>query len=117
MEYEPTSFAGDLAGDQWTLFSVDTANVLNDFSSVVMTGTYGNVNFYKVSADRWESQYLGNGREFAFFTAGPNAGVLYAVPEPSTMALAGIGAAMFGWSRWTRRRAQLRRRLIEGSVV
>lgn len=117
MEYEPTSFAGDLTGDAWQLFSFDTANILNDFSSVVMTGTYGNVNFYKVSAERWESQYLGNGREFAFFTSGANAGVLYAVPEPSTMAFAGIGAAMFGWSSWTRRRAKLRRRLIDGLVA
>lgn len=117
MEYEPSSFASDLSGDAWQLFSVDTANVLNDFSSIVMTGTYGNVNFYKVSADRWESEYLGGGREFAFFTSGPNAGVLYAVPEPSTMVFAGIGAAMFGWNSWTRRRARLRRRLVEGSAV
>lgn len=117
MEYEPTSFFGDLSGDSWQLFSVDTANLLDDFDSVVMTGTYGNVNFYKVSDERWESQYLGNGREFAFFTSGANAGVLYAVPEPSTMVFAGIGAAMFGWSSWTRRRAQLRRRLIADSVA
>jgi autotransporter-associated beta strand protein len=117
MEYEPTNFIGDLSGDQWQLFGLDTANILGDFDSVVMTGTYGNVNFYKVSADRWESQYLGNGREFAFFTSGPNAGVLYAVPEPSTMVFAGIGAAMFGWNSWTRRRAQLRRRLIEASIA
>jgi autotransporter-associated beta strand protein len=117
MEYEPTTFAGDLSGDQWALFSLDNANLFDDFDSVVMTGTYGSVNFYKVSADRWESQYLGNGREFAFFTSGPNAGVLYAVPEPSTMVFAGIGAAMFGWNSWTRRRAQLRRRLIEASIA
>jgi autotransporter-associated beta strand protein len=116
MEYEPTSFVGDLSGDSWALFAVDTASLVGDFTSVVMTGTYGNVNFYKVSADRWESEYLGGGREFAFFTSGPNAGVLYAVPEPSTMVFAGIGAAMFGWNSWTRRRAQLRRRVVEGSL-
>jgi len=117
MEYEPSSFSGDLTGDSWALFTFDIANLTGDFDSVVMTGTYGDVNFYKVSAERWESQYLGNGREFAFFTSGANAGVLYAVPEPSTMVFAGIGAAMFGWSSWTRRRANLRRRLIEGSVA
>lgn len=40
------------------------------------------------------------------------AGTLYAVPEPSTIVFAGIGVAMFGWSTWTRRRAQARRKVV-----
>jgi hypothetical protein len=117
MEYEPTGFDADLLGDSWTLFQVDTANLLGDFSSVTMTGVYGNVTFNKVDSERWESAYLGAGREFAFFTSGPNAGVLYAVPEPSTMVFAGIGMVMFGWSTWTRRRSRARLEAIEASLA
>jgi len=117
MEYEPTGFDGDLLGDAWTLFGVDTANLLGDFASVTMSGVYGDLTFSKVDADRWESPYLGGGREFAFFTSGPNAGVLYAVPEPSTMVFAGIGMAMFGWSTWTRRRSRARLEAIEASLA
>lgn len=117
MEYEPTGFDGDLLGDAWTLFGVDTANLLGDFASVTMSGVYGDLTFSKVDADRWESPYLGSGREFAFFTSGPNAGVLYAVPEPSTMVFAGIGMAMFGWSTWTRRRSRARLEAIEASLA
>ena len=117
MEYEPTGFDGDLLGDAWTLFGVDTANLLGDFSSVTMSGVYGDLTFSKVDADRWESPYLGGSREFAFFTSGPNAGVLYAVPEPSTMVFAGIGMAMLGWSTWTRRRFRARLEAIEASLA
>jgi len=117
MEYEPTGFDADLLGDTWTLFAVDTANLSGDFTSVTMSGVYGDLTFSKVDADRWESPYLGSGREFAFFTSGPNAGVLYAVPEPSTMVFAGIGMAMFGWSTWTRRRSRARLEAIEASLA
>jgi len=117
MEYEPTGFDGDLLGDAWTLFGVDTANLSGNFASVTMSGVYGNLTFSEVSSGRWESPYLGSGREFAFFTSGPNAGVLYAVPEPSTMVFAGIGMAMFGWSTWTRRRSRARLEAIEASLA
>jgi fibronectin-binding autotransporter adhesin len=117
MEFEPTSFNANLDGDFWNLFSVDTNALTGDFTSVTMTGTYGTVSFSKISADSWQSTYLGNGRQFEFFTSGPRAGVLYAVPEPSTIVFAGIGIAMFGWSSWTRRRAQARRKMIEASIA
>jgi autotransporter-associated beta strand protein len=117
MEFEPTSFNANLNGDFWNLFSVDTNALTGDFTSVTMTGTYGTVSFSKISADSWQSTYLGNGRQFEFFTSGPRAGILYAVPEPSTIVFAGIGIAMFGWSSWTRRRAQARRKMIEASIA
>lgn len=117
MEYEPTGFDGNLAGDAWTLFGVDTANLSGNFASVTMSGVYGNLTFSEISAGRWESPYLGSGREFAFFSSGPNAGVLYAVPEPSTIVFAGIGMAMFGWSTWTRRRSKARLEAVEASLA
>lgn len=117
MEYEPAFFDPNLNGDFWNLFSLDTNAVTGDLTSVTMTGTYGNVTFSKITADSWQSTYLGSGRQFEFFTSGPRAGTLYAVPEPSTIVFAGIGAAMFGWSTWTRRRAKARRQAIESSVA
>jgi hypothetical protein len=117
MVFEPTGFDANLAGDAWTLFGVDTANLSGNFTSVTMSGVYGNLTFSEVSSGRWESPYLGSGREFAFFTSGPNAGVLYAVPEPSTMVFAGIGMAMLGWSTWTRRRSRARLEAIEASLA
>jgi hypothetical protein len=44
-------------------------------------------------------------------------GTLTVVPEPSTIVFAGIGMAMFGWSTWTRRRANARRQVIEASIA
>jgi hypothetical protein len=44
-------------------------------------------------------------------------GSLTIVPEPSTIVFAGIGMAMFGWSTWTRRRANVRRQAIEAATA
>ena len=118
MDYTPTTFGTSptfMDGDQWALFQ--SGSFAGDFTSINMTGVYGNVSFTKVDADRWQSSYLGNGQEFSFFTSGANAGVLYAVPEPSTIVFAGIGIAMFGWSTLTRRRAKARRQAIEAAIA
>jgi hypothetical protein len=122
MNYMPTTFGTSapyfLDGDSWALFS--SASFAGDFTSITMTGTYGNVSFTKLNDDVWQSQYLGNGQQFNFYVNSVNGGVagtLYAVPEPSTIVFAGIGMAMFGWSTWTRRRAKARRQVIEASVA
>ena len=119
MDYVPSNFGTSptfMNGDQWALFS--SASFAGDFTSVTLTGTsYGTVSFTKVDADRWQTSYLGNGQEFSFFTSGANAGVLFAVPEPSSIVFAGIGVAMFGWSTWTRRRAKSRRRAVEATLA
>ena len=118
MDYTPTTFGTSptfMDGNSWALFS--SANFAGDFTTINMTGVYGNVSFTKVDADRWQSSYLGNGQEFSFFTSGANAGVLYAVPEPSTIVFAGIGIAMFGWSTLTRRRAKARQQAIEAAIA
>ena len=118
MDYTPTEFGTSptfMNKDSWALFS--SGSFTGDFTSINMTGVYGNVSFTKVDADRWQSSYLGNGQEFSFFTSGANAGVLYAVPEPSTIVFAGIGIAMFGWSTLTRRRAKARQQAIEAAIA
>lgn len=119
MDYLPSNFGTAptfMDGDSWALFT--SGSFAGDFSSVTLAGTpYGTMSFFKVDADRWQTPYLGNGQEFSFFTSGANAGVLYAVPEPSTIVFAGIGMAMFGWSTWTRRRSRARLEAIEASLA
>ena len=122
MDYTPTTFGTNAPyftnGDSWALFNSDS--FAGDFTSVTMTGVYGNVNFTKIDADVWQSDYLGNGQQFNFVVTTGNSGVagtLYAVPEPSTIVFAGIGIAMFGWSTLTRRRAKARRQAIEAVIA
>lgn len=119
MDYVPSNFGtapNFMNGDSWALFT--SGSFTGDFTSVTLTGTpYGTVEFFKADADRWQTSYLGNGQEFSFFTSGANAGVLFAVPEPSSIVFAGIGIAMFGWSTWSRRRAKTRRQAIESVIA
>jgi hypothetical protein len=122
MDYTPDLFGTTapyfLDGDSWALFS--SGSFAGDFTSINMTGVYGNVSFTKIDDDVWQSQYLGNGQQFNFYVNSVNGGVagtLYAVPEPSTIVFAGIGIAMFGWSTWTRRRAKSRRQAIDAAIA
>jgi hypothetical protein len=122
MDYTPDLFGTTapyfLDGDSWVLFT--SGSFAGDFTSINMTGMYGNVSFTKIDNDVWQSEYLGNGQQFNFYVNSVNGGVagtLYAVPEPSTIVFAGIGIAMFGWSTWTRRRAKNRRQAIEAAIA
>ena len=123
MDYTPTTFGTTapyfIDGDSWTLFSSD-GGFTGNFTSINMTGVFGNVNFTQIEAGVWQSDYLGNGQQFNFITTTGNSGVagtLYAVPEPSTIVFAGIGIAMFGWSTLTRRRAKARQQAIEAAIA
>ena len=118
MENAATVFNENIDDAQfWSLFTPE-ASVAGDFNSITMTGFYGNVSFTKLAGgDSWQSTYLGDGKQFEFFVSGPRAGILYAVPEPSTIVFAGIGVAMFGWNTWTRRRAKALRHLIEAAIA
>jgi hypothetical protein len=122
MDYTPTTFGTSapyfLDGDSWALFT--SGSFAGDFTSINMTGVYGNVSFTKIDNDVWQSDYLGNGQQFNFYVNSVNGGVagtLYAVPEPSTIVFAGIGMAMFGWSTLTRRRAKARQRAVEATIA
>jgi hypothetical protein len=122
MDYTPTTFGTTapyfIDGDSWALFT--SGSFAGDFTSINMTGVYGNVSFTKIDNDVWQSEYLGNGQQFNFYVNSANGGVagtLYAVPEPSTIVFAGIGIAMFGWSTLTRRRAKARRQAIEAVIA
>jgi hypothetical protein len=108
-------------GTSWSLFN--SGSFAGNFSSVVMTGSFGTLNFrnYNGNNNLWVTDDFDNHTKgFAFYVNSVNggaAGTLYAVPEPSTIVFAGIGMAMFGWSTWTRRRAKVRREIIEAGII
>jgi len=113
IDYNAVKFGTDpaqgfLNGDKWNLFT--STAFAGNFSSVVLSGSYGNVNFvYNLDQNgngRWEA--FAPAGEFAFFTSGPNAGVLFAVPEPAAITLAGTAVGVLGMFRW--RRSSRRRR-------
>jgi hypothetical protein len=129
LNYLPTNFDHLLQGESWDFFSA--ASSAGNFSAINLTvsgSTYSLVN----NGGFWSTPALGGsfGAQDGFFfstqdttitfsgeTVTVKAGTLYAVPEPSTVVFAGIGAAMFGWSTWTRRRAKVRRRAIEAAIA
>lgn len=116
------SYGGDLvidfttAGfanfDAWQLFS--GSNFSNNFSSVRATGSYGELTFNDLGTGEWQATggSLGEGQSLSFYVDNTHAigdryqaGQLVLVPEPSTIVFAGIGLAVIGWRRWSKRRS------------
>ena len=84
------------------------------FDSISAAGQqFLNEKYGLVTGD-WLSSFNPNQQALVFSQAN---GTLTVVPEPSTIVFAGIGMAMFGWSTWTRRRANVRRQAIEASIA
>ena len=123
------TYAGTLAltlSDLTTVYDDNT--VFNLFSSFTSTsGTLGGITLAAVGTDYdgltfssadangdWLSTWNTNNQALRFSQAN---GTLTVVPEPSTIVFAGIGMAMFGWSTWTRRRANARRQAIEAAIA
>jgi fibronectin-binding autotransporter adhesin len=116
------SYGGDLvidfttAGfanfDVWQLFSGSSFS--NNFSSVRATGSYGELTFNDLGTGEWQATggSLGEGQSLSFYLDNSQAigsryqaGQLVLVPEPSTIVFAGIGLAVMGWRRWSKRRS------------
>ena len=123
------TYAGTLAltlGDATP--SYEEGTVFNLFSGFTSTsGTFGGITLFAADTDYagltfstadangdWLSTWNGNNQALRFSQAN---GTLTVVPEPSTIVFAGIGMAMFGWSTWTRRRANARRQAIEAVIA
>jgi fibronectin-binding autotransporter adhesin len=62
----------------------------------------------------WYTGWTANNQQLKF---SQSTGTLTVVPEPSTIVFAAIGIAMFGWSTWTRRRAEARRQVMEAAAA
>ncbi len=98
--------------DSWQLFSGSSFS--GGFGSVTAFGSYGSLVFSYLGSGEWKAD-LGGGQTASFYEDNSNAiggryvaGQLIVVPEPSTMAAAGIGLALVGLRRWLRRRAERR---------
>jgi autotransporter-associated beta strand protein len=98
--------------DSWQLFSGSTFS--GGFDSVSAFGSYGSLVFSYLGSGEWKAD-LGGGQTASFYEDDSNAiggryvaGQLIVVPEPSTIAAAGIGLALVGLRRWLRRRAERR---------
>lgn len=103
--------------DVWQLFSGSGHS--GHFSSVVATGSYGDLTFNFIGDGEWQATggLLASGQSLSFYEDNSNAigtryqaGQLVLVPEPSTIMFAGIGLFVAGWRSWAQRRASRRSR-------
>jgi hypothetical protein len=97
---------GFLRGDHWQLFTAPSSS--GNFASISASGAYGNLAFNDAGNGAWvaEGGSLGAGESLLFFTAdvyGFKSGELVLVPEPSAIAIAGVGIVLIG-VRYSRRR-------------
>jgi len=108
---------GFVVDDFWQLFGGTSYS--GHFSSVSATGAYGSLNFSYLGDGEWKATgaSLGLGESLSFYENDTHAfkglfkaGQLVLVPEPSTLAIAGIGMILVGWRGWSRRRACSSRR-------
>jgi len=90
---------------QLPLFSFDPAQKTGSLSSVSLlntgSGPYSGLAFADQGGGVWQTGVASNGQYIIF---DENTGYLVVVPEPSTIAFAGIGIGMAGWSAWKKRR-------------
>jgi len=98
---------GEVAnGSEWNFFSEPGYGNTGAFTgtldgiSLAATNTYNGLTFSK-SGSLWTSTATPGGQQFTF---DQTTGVLAVVPEPSSIAAAGMGLAMVGWRRLARRR-------------
>lgn len=87
------------------LFTFDPLQKNGAFTGVNLTGAssgpYAGLSFADQGGGVWQTLNATNGQYLIF---NENTGYLVVVPEPSTIAFAGIGIGMAGWSAWKKRR-------------
>jgi len=98
---------GEVAnGSSWDFFNDPVLGNTGAFAgtpsgiSLTASSIYNGLTFSK-SGSLWTSTATPGGQQFTF---NETTGVLAVVPEPSSIAAAGIGLAMLGWRRLARRR-------------
>lgn len=86
------------------LFTFDPLQKNGSFASVNLTGAsggpYDGLSFVDQGGGIWQTGDAGG----QYLVFNENTGYLVVVPEPSTIAFAGIGIGMAGWSAWKKRR-------------
>jgi hypothetical protein len=92
-------------GSSWNFFNDGVLGNTGAFAgtldgiSLAATDTYNGLSFTK-SGSLWTSTATVGGQQFTF---NETTGVLAVVPEPSSIAVVGMGLAMLGWRRLARR--------------
>jgi hypothetical protein len=92
-------------GSSWNFFNDGVLGNTGAFAgaldgiSLAASDTYNGLTFSK-SGSLWTSTSTGGGQQFTF---NETTGVLVVVPEPSSIAVVGMGLAMLGWRRLARR--------------
>jgi len=90
---------------QFPLFTFDPLQKNGTLTTVSLAGTtggpYDGLSFADQGGGVWQTGVATNGQYLIF---DENTGYLVVVPEPSTIAFAGIGIGMAGWSAWKKRR-------------
>ena len=108
------TYASNLVG-----FNTTTTTGASPYSGLTFTDFAGtnqsDKDYFGLVTGDWISSWNGDGHQRLIFSQ--STGTLTVVPEPSTIVFAGIGMAMFGWSTWTRRRANARRQAIEAAIA
>ena len=93
-------------GSSWNFFNDGVLGNTGAFAgtlsgiSLAATDTYNGLSFTKAGS-LWTSTATGGGQQFSF---NETTGVLALVPEPSSIAVVGMGLAMLGWRRLALRR-------------
>jgi autotransporter-associated beta strand protein len=111
--------------DFWQLFSSGSGGSAfsGHLSSVTATGQYGLLNFAYQGNGEWKAA-LGGDQSMSFYESNYHAfngkflaGQLVLVPEPSTLAIAGIGIFVAGWQSLSRRRRLARLHNATGATA
>ena len=90
----------------------NSANLTSD-SFTTVGSLYGNLQF-AADGDGVFSAWAENGQELKFYA---DSGLLVIVPEPSSIALAGLGVGIVGWRAWQRRRRTAARKAAAQPVA
>ena len=92
-----------------TLGSLDDFDDTESYSWLIARATGGIENFdaslFSINTAGFSNFYVGS---FSLYATGDELYLQYAIPEPSTWMLVGVGVVFFGWSQWRRRTDKLR---------
>ncbi len=92
-----------------TLGALTDFDDTTDYSWLIAKASGGiedfDISLFSINTTGFANPYIGS---FGLYASGDELFLQYAVPEPSSWMLMGLGATFFGWNRWKRRCHKLR---------